>query len=50
MVAEPRTRDSQAGPNIKDEDGEDQDSAQSSREELDDGVKEEEVLQWKFPG
>lgn len=49
VCAEPRTQDSQGGPDEEDEDGEEQGSVHSSREEQE-GSEEAEVLQWRGPG
>lgn len=50
VYAEPRTQDSRGGPDDKDEDGEEQGSVHSGREEQEEGAEEEEVLQWRGPG
>lgn len=50
MCAEPRTQDSRGCPDEEDEDGEEQGSIHSGREEQEEGTEEEEVLQWRGPG
>lgn len=50
MYAEPRTQDSQGGPDEEDEDGDEQGSVHSSREEPGEVLEGEEMLPWRGPG
>lgn len=50
MYAEPRTQDSQGGPDEEDEDGDEQGSVHSSREEPEEVLEGEEMLPWRGPG
>lgn len=50
LLLEPRTQDSQGGPDDEDGDGEEQVSTHSGGEEEEAGVEEEEMSQWRGPG
>lgn len=50
VYAEPRTQDSQGGPDEEDEDGDKQGSVHSSREEPEEVLEGEEMLPWRGPG
>lgn len=50
VYAEPRTQDSQRGPDEEDEDGDEQGSVHSSREEPEEVLEGEELLSWRGPG